>query len=375
MSHNVLAEATTLGSVTLRNRTVLAPMTRVTALHDGTLTQRNVDYYRTFAQGGFAALITESVFIDDTYSPGYKNQPGLVTAAHAESWKTVTDEVHAHGAVIIAQLMHAGPQTQGDVFGFSALGPTTTQSPSEQLAMYGKSGPYPVPDAATTDQLAEVTHAFVSAALRAKEAGFDGVEIHAANGYLLDAFLTDYLNTRTDEYGGSPAARVKLTIDVARAVREAVGHDFVVGVRVSQAKVSDPFHKWAGGVREAATIFSALGELDIDYVHTSEHYATAPAFDGDERTLAALAKQYSGKTVIANGHLDTAEPAQEVVESGAADLVAIGKAAISNRDWPLRVESGAPIAPPFVVTEWGEWATIKDWELQAPELSVAPVVR
>lgn len=370
MTTDILTDQIPLGTRKLRNRVLLAPMTRVSAEVDGTVSQRIVDYYRVFAHGGFSALITEGVFIDHTYSPGYKNQPGLVTDAHVESWQAVTSAVHDEGALIFAQLMHAGPQSQGDVFGYGALGPSTTSSPGEQLAMYGKTGPYPQPEHATTQQLQEIIETFVHSALRARDAGFDGVEIHGANGYLLDAFLTDYLNDRDDEYGGSAEARVKLTVDVCRAVREAVGSDLIVGVRISQAKVSDPHHKWSGGPAEAESIFTELGTADLDFIHTSEHRALAPAFADDPRTLAAFAKQFGNTTVIANGHLDTPDLAAQLVTAGDADAVAIGKSALSNRDWVRRAQSGDEIAEPFVVTKFGKLATVKDWELSLPVMPV-----
>lgn len=352
--------------LTLRNRVVLAPMTRVSAAADGSVPPRIADYYRVFAHGGFAALITEGVFIDKTYSPGYVNQPGLVSDENVSAWREVTTAVHEEGAVIFAQLMHAGPQSQGDVFGFGALGPSATRVPGEQLAMYGQTGPYPEPERASLDQLREVIDAFASAAVRAKEAGFDGVEIHGANGYLLDAFLTDYLNDRDDEYGGSPEARAKLTVDVCAAVRDAVGSDFVVGVRISQAKVSDPHHKWSGGAAEAEAIFRALATVELNFVHTSEHHALASAFEDDPRSLAEFASQFGRTVVIANGHLDTPELATQIINEGHADLVALGKSALSNRDWVRRAAHGHEIAAPFVVSEFGDLATVKDWELVLP---------
>lgn len=352
--------------LTLRNRVVLAPMTRVSAEVDGSVPARIADYYRVFAHGGFSALITEGVFIDKTYSPGYVNQPGLVTDENVAAWREVTSAVHEEGAVIFAQLMHAGPQTQGDVYGYGAIGPSATRVPGEQLAMYGRTGPYPEPERATIEQLRDVIAAFVESARRAKEAGFDGVEIHGANGYLLDAFLTDYLNDRDDEYGGSPEARVKLTVDVCRAVREELGEDFVVGVRISQAKVSDPFHKWTGGAEEAEAIFRALSSVDLDFIHTSEHHALAPAFEDDPRSLADFASEFGGTVVIANGHLDTPQLAAQIIEQGSAELVALGKSALANRDWVRRAASGHDIAEPFVVSEFGELATVKDWELILP---------
>ncbi len=203
----------------------------------------------------------------------------------------------------------------------------------------------------------------MSAALRAQDAGFDGVEIHGANGYLLDQFLTDYLNLRTDEYGGSPENRVRFAAEICRAVREAVGPDLTVGIRISQAKVSDHDHRWSGGADEARVIFSALGATGIDFVHTTEYRATAPAFGDDGPSLAALTKRHSGLPVIANGHLDDPETAVSLLAGGAADVVALGKAALANRDWPRRVRSGLPLDE-LDASLLAPMADVKDWELE-----------
>jgi 2,4-dienoyl-CoA reductase-like NADH-dependent reductase (Old Yellow Enzyme family) len=141
--------------------------------------------------------------------------------------------------------------------------------------MYRGSGPYRIPETMTTEQIDQVRAAFVNAARLARDAGFDGVEIHGANGYLLDAFLTDYTNTRTDEYGGSVANRVRLATEVGADVAAAVGADSAVGIRISQGKVSDNHHRWAGREDDAAAIFSALAETGIDYIHTTEYRALA----------------------------------------------------------------------------------------------------
>jgi 2,4-dienoyl-CoA reductase-like NADH-dependent reductase (Old Yellow Enzyme family) len=198
------------------------------------------------------------------------------------------------------------------------------------------------------------------------------VEIHGANGYLLDAFLTDYLNTRTDDYGGSVGNRVRLATEVCGEVAAAVGADIAVGIRISQGKVSDNDHRWAGREDDAAAIFTALGGTGIDYIHTTEYRAIAAAFDGTTKTLAALAKHYSGLAIIANGHLDDPEDAAAIIDSGAADVVALAKPALANRDWPRRVQTNQAISPDLPADLLGPVATVKDWELAATPNTTRP---
>ncbi|MGT2464277.1 oxidoreductase [Sinomonas atrocyanea] len=259
--------------------------------------------------------------------------------------------------------MHAGSQAQGNRFVDSTVAPSALAPKGEQLAFYRGEGPYRVPEELSAEQMDQVRQGFAAAALRAKEAGFDGVEIHGANGYLLDQFLTDYLNHRTDEYGGSPENRVRFPAAVARAVREAVGLDFTVGIRVSQGKVSDYEHKWSGGEDEARVIFSALAQTGIDFVHTTEHQAYAPAFEGGQKSLAQLAKEHTGLPVIANGHLDDPATAESMLGDGGADVVTLGKAALANRDWPQRVRAGRDLAE-LDGSLFAPVADVKDWELE-----------
>lgn len=362
-----LFEPYELGAMTLRNRAVLAPMTRVSAEADGTVSDRITEYYRVFAAGGFAALITEGLYIDTAHSPGYLGQPGIATEAQLQAWRKVTDAVHNEGSEIIAQLMHAGPQVQGNPFGLAPLGPTGKSARGEQLEIYGGSGPYPAPSPVSLEDIGEIRRAFADSAVRARDAGFDGVEIHGANGYLLDAFLTDYLNDRDDRYGGSPRNRVRLTVEVVDAVRAAVGEDFVVGVRLSQGKVGDHAHKWAGGVDEAEVILTGLAGTTLDYIHTTEYLAWAPAFEDDSRSLAALAGEFTDATIVANGHINTLDQANAVLEQHGADLVAIGKSGLANRNWPERVRAGTRLDDPSVPLEGG-LADVKDWETDAGSL-------
>ncbi|CPR12823.1 NADH:flavin oxidoreductase [Mycobacterium bohemicum DSM 44277] len=354
-----------IGGVDLGNRVALAPMTRVSATADGVPTDRIGSYYRTFAEGEFGLLITEGLYIDEQTSQGYFFQPGIANPAQAAAWKPVVAGVHAAGSKFFAQLTHAGSQSQGNPHTTATWGPSAVRPRGEQLAMYRGSGPFQVPEAMTTEQIGQVRAAFVDAARLARDAGFDGVEIHGANGYLLDAFLTEYMNTRADSYGGSVANRVRLASEVCGDVAAAVGADIAVGIRISQGKVSDNHHRWAGGEDDAAAIFTALADTGIDYIHTTEYRALAPAFGAAGMTLAQLAKQYSGLSIIANGHLDDPRDAASIIDSGSADVVALAKPALANRDWPRRVRTGQPLSPDVPADLFGPVATVKDWEVAA----------
>lgn len=235
-----------LGSLPLRNRFAVAPMTRVSATPEGVPTAQMSEYYREYAAGGFGLIVTEGVYTDATHSQGYFGQPGMVTAAQIAGWRAVTDSAHEAGAAIVAQLMHAGAISQGNTLGFETIGPSAVVPRGQMMADYGGAGgPWSAPREMTVRDIDQVVTGFAVAAANARDAGFDGVEIHGANGYLLDQFLTDYTNLRTDEYGGPVRNRVRLIAQVLAAVRDAVG-DFPVGVRLSQTKVNDFTYRWPG---------------------------------------------------------------------------------------------------------------------------------
>lgn len=334
--HAQLFESGTVAGRRLANRLVLAPMTRTSAEPSGHATARMRDYYRDFARGGFGLVITEGTYTDERYSQGYLNQPGLANDEQRDAWKPVVEAVQGEGAMIVAQLMHAGGQTQGNRFVDEAVAPSAIAPKGEMLGFYGGEGPFPTPRAMTEADIFQAIDAFAASALRARQAGFDGVEIHAANGYLLDQFISAGLNHRNDAWGGSLDKRLAFPVAVLRAVREAVGPDFLVGMRLSQIKVTDPEYRWAG--REEAThILRTLGHEPLDYLHFSEIDATAPALDGIDTGLAAFAKELLDLPVIANGALGDPAKAEGMIASRQADFVAIGKAALANRDWPKRV--------------------------------------
>jgi 2,4-dienoyl-CoA reductase-like NADH-dependent reductase (Old Yellow Enzyme family) len=359
----ILFDETELNDLTLDNRMGLAPMTRISAIADGRATAEMASYYRKFADGGFSVLITEGIYTDTAYSQGYENQPGLVTQEHVESWRDVTSAVHDAGTPMVAQLMHAGAQTQRNphVEDGETLAPSPVKPSGEMSDLYGGSGEFPTPQEATADELADAREGFVAAAENARDAGFDGVEVHAANGYLLNEFLAADHNEREDEYGGSVEAQARYPAEVVKAVDDATPDEFVVGVRVSQTMVSDSEYRWPEGEDAAETYFGAFSDAGADYIHVTEPDITEPAFDDNGPTLAEAAVEYADTTVIANGGLDDPEAAAQVVEAG-ADLVTLATGALANHDWPRRVQEGEPLDDLDFKKILTPFATIKEAE-------------
>ncbi|NDU72725.1 NADH:flavin oxidoreductase [Actinomadura sp. DSM 109109] len=333
-----------IGGLRTSNRLAVAPMTRVSAAPDGTATPEMAEYYADYARGGFGLIITEGTYTDALYSQGYFNQPGLVSERHVSAWREVTARVHEAGSVIVAQLMHAGALSQGNYHRDDTAGPSVVVPQGVKMPEYGGNGPWAAPKEMSADDIRRAVDGFVASAANARRAGFDGVEIHAANGYLLDQFLTDYTNLREDSYGGPIAARVRLAAEVVAAVRAEVGPDWRVGVRVSQTKVNDFRYRWPGGAHDAEIVFSALAEAGASYLHVASEGRNWLDSARLERglTVTGLARRVSGLPVIANGGMHDPELSAQVLADGHADLVSVARAALANPDLPRRLAGGAP---------------------------------
>lgn len=355
-----------LKNKTLNNRLIVAPMTRISAKPDGQASKTMQHYYERFALGNFGGIITEGIYIDEHYSQGYYHQPGLANDQHSEAWEPIVETVQTQGSIFIAQLMHAGEQSQGNVYTNERISPSGIAPKGKQLEFYGGKGPFSSSRSLTDQDITQVQKAFVDSAQRAKKAGFDGVEIHGANGYLLDEFLTEYMNHRQDDFGGSLDNRLRLSLDIIQAVRKAVGYDFIVGIRISQIKVSDSAYQWANGEKDAQHIFERLGATSLDYIHVTDSDATQPAFGENTRTLTQAAKTFSTLPVIVNGGLGNIEKAHTLLAEGDADFIALGTSALANPDLPNKLaKDQALISFDFAATLLPK-AEIKDHELQMP---------
>ena len=350
-AHSTLFSPNKLGNVALANRTIVSPMTRTSATEEGLVTQQMADYYAEYARGGWGLVMTEATYIDCKYSQGYTFQPGMADEAQQESWRKVVDAVHAEGVPIFMQIFHCGAVSQGNFWVEGSVAPSVVKPLGEQIPRYrGGAGGFQTPKAITRDEMAEVVDCYAAAARRASEVGFDGIEVHGANGYLPDQFLTVYTNLRDDEYGGPIENRVRYHCEVMQAVRDAVP-DKPVGVRISQTKVNDFEYVWPGGDNDAKVVFSSIAKTGIDFFDCCAHLGVAPIF-GTEHSLSGLAKKYSGLPVFSNGKLQDPDQAEQALVDGEGDFVAIAKGALADQNWPKKIaanETPVPFNPSMIM--------------------------
>ncbi|MFD1139703.1 NADH:flavin oxidoreductase [Larkinella insperata] len=333
-----------LGRHRLSNRFVVAPMTRISATDAGVPTPAMSDYYEAFATGGFAAIITEGTYTDALFSISNPNQPGLVTADQLAGWQRVVERVKTHPTVFIAQLMHAGALSQVLT---KTVAPSAIKPLGKPSASSGGNSAFVVPEAMTPAMIQTVMAGYVQAARNAVLAGFDGVEIHGANGYLPDQFLTAYTNHRTDQYGGSVANRFRFVADIIEAVRAAVPSGFLVGLRLSEGKVNNLAYRWEEGADMARAVFAEVRKAAPDYLHIAAEGGgwMRECLYPDGSSSTGIARQLLDCPVIANGGLHDLNLASQLLTEGHADLLAIGRYAIANPDFPQKIRRGDKLIP------------------------------
>lgn len=334
-----------LGDIPLRNRLVMAPMTRNRADANHVPTPIMAEYYGQRASMGL--LITEGVAPSPS-GAGYARIPGMYNAEQVAAWRPVTDAVHARDGRIFMQMMHTGRASQVANLpaGAGVVGPTATPMPGEIWTDAQGMQPPSVPHALTGAEIQAVIAEFVQSATLAIEAGFDGVELHAANGYLLEEFLNANVNTRTDAWGGSAAARNRLVLDVARAVSGAVGAGRV-GIRLSPFGAFNNTGPFAGVEAQYLELAAALGAMKLAYLHLVDHSSMgAPAIAAEFKT--GMRAAFAG-VFIGSGGLDK-ESAMQLLADGKADLVAFGRAALANPDLVERLAEDQPLNAPDFTT-------------------------
>ncbi len=333
-----------LNGYDLPNRSVVAPMTRISADENGVPTAQMAEHYAAFARGGFGLMITEGTHPDTKQSQGYRDQPGIATPEQVEGWRRVTEAVHAEGGRILLQIMHAGALVQDNRYTEETVAPSAVQPAGEMAGRYYGDGPFRMPREMTPAEIEEVIASFGIAAANAMDAGFDGVEIHGANGYLPVQFLTPGTNARTDEYGGSLENRLRFHREIMRAVVAGVAGRGIAGMRLSQSRSNDFTYKWEGGVDDARTIFTAMAEDGADFLHISTHTGFGEEF-GSGHSLAGLAKKFTDIPVIACGKLEDPTKAEQMLDEGEADLIAIARGAIGDPSWPKKLSRGEAPMP------------------------------
>ena len=333
--NNLLFSPGRIGGMTLKNRVVMAPMVRNYADEQGRMTPRYLAHLERIAQGGVGALILEASFVSPE-GRGFRHQLGVHSDSVIPGLNEAAAAVHAHGARLGIQLFHAGRQTTAAVCGERPVAPSEIPCP-----LLGE-----LPRGLDRMEIHSLTRAFGNAARRAKDAGLDFVEIHAAHGYLLTQFLSPFSNRRPDAYGGTTENRRRFLEEIIEAVRKEVGPDFPVTVRISADEMVP------GGMQpaDAEELAIWLEERGIDAVHVSTgNYASytrgrmippMAVEDGPLVKYASLLKQAVSIPVITVGKLHTPALAETVLRNGQADFVALGRELLADPDWPRKAELG-----------------------------------
>ncbi|MHA6693010.1 alkene reductase [Devosia sp. A449] len=336
----------TLGKATLTNRVVMAPLTRNRAGADFVPGELAVEYYAQRASAGL--IISEATQISQQ-GQGYQDTPGIYTPAQIAGWRKVTDAVHAKGGHIFLQLWHVGRVSHVDLQpnGAAPVAPSAIRAGTKTFVNNGFVD-VSEPRALELGEIPGIVEDFRSAAANAIAAGFDGVEVHGANGYLLDQFAKDGANTRTDAYGGSIENRARLMIEVSAAVAKEVGADRT-GIRISPVA---PANGVSGTDAQAQFNFivSELDKLDLVYLHVVEG-ATGGPRDVAPFDFAELRRRFGNTYIANNGY--TADLAAQSLLDAAADLFAFGRPFIANPDLVDRLKNGAPLADLNPATLYG----------------------
>ncbi|MCB2406552.1 alkene reductase [Hymenobacter lucidus] len=344
---NLLLTPFTMGALTLPNRVVMAPMTRSRADNDGNVpTDSTVKYYEQRASAGL--IISEGTQIS-AQGVGYVSTPGIYSEAQVAGWKKVTAAVHAAGGRIFAQLWHVGSISHPSFHnGELPVAPSAVQ-PKGVQAFTGKGmEEIPTPRALETAEVKAVVEDFRKAAANAKEAGFDGVEIHGANGYLVDQFIQDGTNKRTDEYGGSVENRARFALEVVQAAADVFGADRV-GIRLAPTGAM-------GGITDSdrvgtfSYVTEQLNKLGLAYLHVIEALPGHPmaAAPGVPAVAAHLRKIFTGPFMLNGGY--TQETAEAALANNEADLISFGVPFIANPDLVERYEQGTAFNMPDQAT-------------------------
>ena len=328
-----LLEPIKVGTIDLRNRIVMPPMRTAYAAPNGAVTKQIIDYYAERAKGGVGLIVVEHSYIDNKESRGGIGQLGVYSDHLIPGLNELAEAIENHGAKAVLQINHAGRQSANAVIEMEPVAPSAIP-----CKVTGS-----MPRELTLGEIEEIIEAFGKAGMRAKKAGFNGVEIHGGHGYLVGEFLSPYTNKRNDKYGGSFERRARFPLEVVERVREKTGTNFVVGYRMSADECVE------GGLNlEETTKFAKILEgVGIDYVHVSAgiaesmQYIIQPTYlpRGVLIHLAEAIKRVVTIPVIGVGSIDV-KLANKILEEGKADLVAMGRALIADPDLPKKAEQG-----------------------------------
>ena len=322
--------------IPLRNRTVMAAMSRSGADADHCTTDAMVEYYRKRAAGGAGLILTEGTIIHPS-GDGWNNAPFIATDAQAASWRRVTDAVHAEGGAIACQLWHIGRISHEDYTGEAPVS-STNRAAAGMNRQNGK--PYGDPRALEADEMPVIYGYFVDAAKRALDAGFDAVELHTGHGYLADQFLDGNVNDRTDRYGGSVENRCRFTLELVEAVLKAVPANRVIA-RLSPSRFMGGVYEWPDLDAMLAYLLPALAKLGLKAIDLS--CANSDYYQTSGKIIRQIRPLWHG--VLMGGASLSVEQAEAELEAGLVDAVTWGRAFIANPDLAAKMQAGAELVP------------------------------
>ncbi|MDX8399958.1 MAG: alkene reductase [Gallionellaceae bacterium] len=330
----------TLGKLQLNNRVAMAPLTRCRAI--GNVPNELMEKYYT--QRASAGLLISEGVAPSANGMGYARQPGLFTPEQIEGWKRVTAGVHAAGGKIFSQLMHDGRVSHpaNMLAGAKVVAPSAIAAPGQMWTDNDGLQDYPIPSVMTEDDIQQAITEFATAAKNAITAGFDGVELHGANGYLIEQFLNTASNQRTDRWGGSVENRIRFAVEIAKATVAAIGAEHI-GMRIS------PYGVFNGSVADADTdamyerLIAELNLLGIIYIHVVDHSAMG-APEVSPTLKASIRATFKGKYILSGGY--DAARANADLDANHGDLVAFGRPFISNPDLVHKMQNGTELTAP-----------------------------
>ena len=333
-----------IGTLTLQNRLVMAPMTRCRAT-DNVPNELMAEYY---AQRSAAGLIITEGTSPSPNGLGYPRIPGIFSQAQIDGWKLVTDAVHAKGGHIFIQLMHCGriAHPLNLPAGARHLAPSAVVADGEMYTDAEGMKPHPAPQEMTAMDIADTLAEFVQAAKNAVIAGFDGIELHGANGYLLEQFIRPNSNLRTDAYGGPIENRARFVLEVAAATIDAIGKERV-GIRLSPFGVFNDMPLYDEMMADYTYLAEQLGTLGLAYIHLVDHSAMGAPPVPDE-IKETFRKRFKGILILSGGY--DADRAQSDIAAGKGDLVAVGKPFLANPDLIERWKTGSAVNDPDMST-------------------------
>ncbi|MBM7703923.1 N-ethylmaleimide reductase [Bacillus iocasae] len=327
-----LLEPTTIEAFSLKTRTAMAPMTRCFADDEtGVVNEAIVEYYRKRAEDGIGLIITEGTVISDR-AKGNPGVPGIYSPEQVAAWRKVTEAVHQEGGTIIAQIWHVGRLSHSELIKGQQPQAPSAIAANGQVPRFRK--PYETPEEMSKEDIKLVVAQYAKAARNAIDAGFDGVEVHGAHGYLIDQFNSAVSNKRTDEYGGDLAQRLTFMKEVLRAVINEIGADRVV-IRFSPHKMDDLSYRWDDAEQALQTYIDAFKEVGVKMIHPSMLNFYEEAKDG--KNIYEIVREKWEGPIIGVGDL-TPESAERALQAGWVDVAAIGRPLIANPDYIQRIK-------------------------------------